>query len=97
MNIAGASGARQIERSLGAGAVGAIGQGDAAAVEGGEPFQLQGSYRDMARLTGRLHPSLTPADVDALITDHYRAESHVLASGAGTALHHLATLRAALA
>ncbi|WP_073499185.1 DNA repair ATPase [Actinacidiphila paucisporea] len=68
----------------------------AAASEGGEPFLLQGSYRDMARLTGRLHPSLTPADVDALITDHYRAEAHTLASGAGAALHRLAALRATL-
>ncbi|MDD1057624.1 DNA repair ATPase [Streptomyces cocklensis] len=69
----------------------------AAAVEGGEPFQLQGSYRDMARLAGRLHPTLTPADVDALITDHYRAEAHTLASGAGAALRRLASLRGKLA
>nr|WP_322975280.1 AAA family ATPase [Actinacidiphila bryophytorum] len=69
----------------------------AAATGGGEPFLLQGSYRDMTRLVSRLHPSLTSADVEALITDHYRAESHVLASGAAPALHHLATLRAALA
>ncbi|MFI0937632.1 DNA repair ATPase [Streptomyces sp. NPDC021020] len=59
----------------------------------GEPFQLQGSYRDMNRLTARLHPSLTFADVDALITDHYRAEAHALASGAGAALRRLAALR----
>ncbi|MBM9439924.1 DNA repair ATPase [Actinacidiphila bryophytorum] len=69
----------------------------AAATGGGEPFLLQGSYRDMTRLVSRLHPTLTSADVDALITDHYRAESHVLASGATSALHHLAALRAALA
>ncbi|MFG1810014.1 DNA repair ATPase [Streptomyces sp. NPDC049040] len=68
----------------------------ASAVEGGEPFQLQGSYRDMGRLTGRLHPSLTSADVDALITDHYRAEAHTLAARGGAALHRLAAIRAAL-
>jgi hypothetical protein len=51
----------------------------------------------MARLAGRLHPTLTPADVDALITDHYRAEAHTLASGAGAALRRLASLRGKLA
>ncbi|NJP43421.1 DNA repair ATPase [Actinacidiphila epipremni] len=60
-----------------------------------EPFRLQGSYRDMNRLTARLHPSLTREDVDALITDHYRAEAHTLASGAATALRRLAAIRPA--
>ncbi|MFI0718634.1 DNA repair ATPase [Streptomyces sp. NPDC021224] len=68
--------------------IGAVARG-----AGGEPFQLQGSYRDMNRLTARLHPSLTDADVDALVTDHYRAEAHALASGAGPALRRLAALR----
>ena len=50
----------------------------------------------MARLTGRLHPAMTPDDVEALITDHYRAESHTLAAGAAPALRALAALRGAL-
>jgi MoxR-like ATPase len=58
----------------------------------GPPFPLQGSYRDMSRLTARLHPSLTAQDVDALITDHYRGEAHTLASGASAALRGLAEL-----
>jgi hypothetical protein len=58
----------------------------------GPPFPLQGSYRDMSRLTARLHPSLTTEDVDALITDHYRGEAHALASGASAALRGLAEL-----
>jgi hypothetical protein len=58
----------------------------------GPPFLLQGSYRDMSRLTARLHPSLTREDVDALIADHYRGEAHALASGASAALRGLAEL-----
>jgi hypothetical protein len=58
----------------------------------GPPFLLQGSYRDMSRLTARLHPSLTREEVDALIADHYRGEAHALASGASAALRGLAEL-----
>ena len=50
----------------------------------GEPaFLLQGSYRNMARIAQRVLPAMTAAEVDTLVTDHYRAESQTLAAAAG--------------
>jgi hypothetical protein len=50
----------------------------------GEPaFLLQGSYRNMARIAQRIVPVMTPAEVSAVIVDHYRSESQTLASSAG--------------
>jgi hypothetical protein len=46
------------------------------------PFKLQGSYRNMAKIAGRIVPAMTPAEVDALILAHYRAESQTLTTGA---------------
>ncbi len=50
----------------------------------GEPrFQLQGSYRNMARLAQRIVPVMTAAEVDRVVADHYRTEAQTLgASGA---------------
>ena len=44
------------------------------------PFKLQGSYRNMAKIVERLVPVMNEAEVDALIMDHYQAESQTLTS-----------------
>ncbi|MEV6010653.1 DNA repair ATPase [Streptomyces sp. NPDC051976] len=66
-------------------------RGDASRTE--PPFLLQGSYRNMNRLAARIVPSLNDAELDAVVTDHYRAEAQTLASGAEAALLKLAELR----
>ena len=49
----------------------------------GEPaFALQGSYRNMSRLAGRVLPAMTTEEVSQLITDHYQAESQTLGAAA---------------
>ena len=49
----------------------------------GEPaFLLQGSYRNMARIAQRIVPAMTPAEIDTLLAEHYRAESQTLAADA---------------
>jgi hypothetical protein len=49
----------------------------------GEPaFLLQGSYRNMARIAQRVVPAMTPAEVDGLVAEHYRAEAQTLAADA---------------
>lgn len=53
------------------------------ALRGEPPFLLQGSYRNMARLAGRLVAAMTPEEVDVAVLDHYRAESQTLAASAG--------------
>ncbi|WP_329133126.1 DNA repair ATPase [Streptomyces sp. NBC_01476] len=62
----------------------------------GPPFLLQGSYRDMARIAGRITPAMNQAEADAVVTDHYRAQAQTLASGAEAALLQLAALRGTL-
>ncbi|MFJ5608507.1 DNA repair ATPase [Streptomyces sp. NPDC093221] len=57
------------------------------------PFLLQGSYRTMSRLAARIQPAMNEAELEAVIDDHYRAEAQTLASGAESALLHLAALR----
>ncbi|MFF2087287.1 DNA repair ATPase [Nocardia sp. NPDC058176] len=57
------------------------------------PFQLQGSYRDMNALTGRLVSVLNDDELEALIDDHYRGEAQTLAAGAEANLLALAELR----
>ncbi len=50
----------------------------------GEPaFLLQGSYRNMARMAGRVVAAMTNDEVDTAIRDHYRSESQTLAAAAG--------------
>jgi len=50
----------------------------------GEPaFLLQGSYRNMARLAGRIVSAMTPEEVDGAVRDHYQSEAQTLASAAG--------------
>ncbi|MBD0693185.1 AAA family ATPase [Streptomyces sp. CBMA123] len=60
------------------------------------PFLLQGSYRNMAKLAQRLDPALTRPELDALLTDHYRAEAQPLGADAEAQLLKLAELRGAL-
>jgi hypothetical protein len=45
-------------------------------------FKLQGSYRNMNRIAEKVVPMMTPAEVLALIDDHYRNESQTLTQGA---------------
>ncbi|CAH7347196.1 conserved hypothetical protein [Vibrio chagasii] len=45
------------------------------------PFLLQGSYRNMSKMVEKLVPAMNDEDVDALINDHYRAESQTLTTG----------------
>ncbi len=46
------------------------------------PFKLQGSYRNMAKIAGRVVPAMTEPEVDTLILAHYRAEAQTLTTGA---------------
>ncbi len=56
------------------------------------PFKLQGSYRNMAKLSAQLSPLLTPTELDALIRDHYRGEAQTLGARAEENLLRLAQL-----
>ncbi|TDR46621.1 ATPase family protein associated with various cellular activities (AAA) [Tahibacter aquaticus] len=55
-------------------------------------FKLQGSYRNMAKLSAQLSPLLTAAELDALIRDHYRGEAQTLGARAEENLLRLAQL-----
>ncbi len=57
------------------------------------PFLLQGSYRNMARLASKIVPAMTAAEVEALLDDHYIAESQALTGAAEANLLKLAALR----
>ncbi|MEO7299286.1 MAG: AAA family ATPase, partial [Verrucomicrobiota bacterium] len=46
------------------------------------PFRLQGSYRNMNRLTEKVVPIMNDQEVKALLLDHYRSESQTLTTGA---------------
>lgn len=56
------------------------------------PFKLQGSYRNMVKLTAQLSPLMTPKEIDALIRDHYRGEAQTLGARAEENLLKLAHL-----
>ena len=57
------------------------------------PFQLQGSYRNMNRLSEKIVPVMNDAEVEAVIDDHYLGEAQTLTSGAEANLLKLAELR----
>ncbi len=57
------------------------------------PFLLQGSYRNMARMSSKLIPAMTAEEVDRLIDEHYVAESQALTGAAEANLLKLAELR----
>ena len=59
-------------------------------------FKLQGSYRNMAKLSEKLAPAMNTEEVNALISDHYRGESQTLTSGARANLLKLEELRGRL-
>lgn len=42
------------------------------------PFLLQGSYRNMARIAGRIVPVMTTDELDAVVDDHYNSEAQTL-------------------
>jgi hypothetical protein len=44
------------------------------------PFKLQGSYRDMNRMTSLILPLMNTAEVDTLILNHYESEAQTLTS-----------------
>jgi len=55
-------------------------------------FKLQGSYRNMSKLAGRITALMTDAELDALLRDHYRGEAQTLTTGAQENLLKLAHL-----
>ena len=67
---------------------------DAARTE--PPFLLQGSYRNMNRLTERVVPVMNDEELEAIIDDHYAGEAQTLASGAEANLLKLGELRGRL-
>ncbi|GGM65827.1 DNA repair ATPase [Dactylosporangium sucinum] len=66
-------------------------QSDASRTE--PPFLLQGSYRNMNKLAGRVVPVMNDAELEAAIDDHYVGEAQTLTSGAEANLLKLASLR----
>ncbi len=56
------------------------------------PFKLQGSYRNMVKLTAQLSPLMTEQELDSLIRDHYRGEAQTLGARAEENLLKLAHL-----
>jgi hypothetical protein len=60
------------------------------------PFKLQGSYRNMNKIAEKVVSAMTPAELDALVDDHYRSESQTLTTAAEQNLLKLAELRGRL-
>lgn len=46
------------------------------------PFKLQGSYRNMNKLSEKIVPAMNEAELEALIRDHYVGEAQTLTTGA---------------
>jgi hypothetical protein len=57
------------------------------------PFKLQGSYRNMNKLTEKVVAAMTDDELERLVDDHYRGESQTLTTGAEQNLLKLAELR----
>jgi Tfp pilus assembly protein PilZ len=60
------------------------------------PFKLQGSYRNMAKLTEKVAPAMNDEELERLIDDHYASESQTLTKGAEQNLLKLAEMRGRL-
>jgi hypothetical protein len=60
------------------------------------PFKLQGSYRNMAKLTEKVVAAMNDAELERLIDDHYTGEAQTLTKGAEQNLLKLAELRGRL-
>lgn len=56
------------------------------------PFKLQGSYRNMTKLAGKITPLMNDDELEALLRDHYRGEAQTLTTGAEENLLKLAHL-----
>ncbi len=56
------------------------------------PFKLQGSYRNMTKLAGKITALMHDHELDALLRDHYRGEAQTLTTGAEENLLKLAQL-----
>nr|WP_211215078.1 DNA repair ATPase [Algicola sagamiensis] len=57
------------------------------------PFKLQGSYRNMNKLTEKVSAVMTNEELNTLITDHYQGEAQTLTSGTEENLLKLADIR----
>jgi hypothetical protein len=57
------------------------------------PFKLQGSYRNMNKLTEKVVSAMNDVELEQLIDDHYASESQTLTTGAEQNLLKLAELR----
>lgn len=60
------------------------------------PFKLQGSYRNMSKLTEKVVSAMNEQEIEQLISDHYRGESQTLTTGAEQNLLKLAEIRGIL-
>ncbi len=56
------------------------------------PFKLQGSYRNMSKLTPKVSALMKDGELDDLLRDHYRGEAQTLTTGAEENLLKLAHL-----
>jgi hypothetical protein len=59
-------------------------------------FQLQGSYRNMAKIAEKVVSAMNPEELDRLVSDHYLAEAQTLTGGAEANLLKLGELRGTL-
>jgi hypothetical protein len=57
------------------------------------PFQLQGSYRNMGRMTEKLASAMNEREVEQVIDNHYNQEAQTLTTGSEQNLLKLAELR----
>jgi hypothetical protein len=60
------------------------------------PFKLQGSYRNMAKLTEKVVSAMNDVELERLIDDHYASEAQTLTKGAEQNLLKLAEMRGRL-
>ncbi|MFW5740369.1 MAG: AAA family ATPase, partial [Myxococcota bacterium] len=59
-------------------------------------FQLQGSYRNMAKIAEKVVPAMNDQELQRLISDHYTAEAQTLTAGAEANLLKLGEIRQTL-
>lgn len=60
------------------------------------PFKLQGSYRNMAKMSEKVMSVMTEDEIKQLILDHYQGESQTLTTGAEENMLHLKEIIGAL-
>ena len=61
------------------------------------PFKLQGSYRNMNKLSEKITPVMNDAEMQQMLDDHYQGEAQMLTTGAEENLLKLKQLRGVLA